>query len=167
MPPADRPVLDLPRSPLEAGLEAIALVGVTMGFAQLAVAWSGLPPVVPVHFDLSGEPNGWGPRWLLWIVPAISAVVWGGLSWAQRLGPHRFNYPWPITAGNAAAQYRLARTLLVAVKAATAALLALMIRQQILGALGRPNPGLGWLVAFFLVQGAIATIYYLRARRAR
>jgi hypothetical protein len=62
MPPADRPVLDLPRPPLEAGLEAIALVGVLVGFAQLAVAWSGLPPVVPVHFDLSGEPDGWGPR---------------------------------------------------------------------------------------------------------
>lgn len=43
--------------------------------------YSDLPPRIAIHFDLHGEPNGFGARWSLWELYAIDVfcvlVMWG------------------------------------------------------------------------------------------
>lgn len=60
--------------------------------AIATVAWyGGLPAVVPVHWDIDGKPNGYGPRAMLWLLgPGLMGamlVVGLCLPW---LSPRRF-----------------------------------------------------------------------------
>ena len=63
-----------PRSRLEWTLEGIALGGVLSPFAITALFWSELPERIAVHFDFEGQPNGWGPRALMFTIPVINSM---------------------------------------------------------------------------------------------
>ena len=38
-------------------------------------AYGALPQRIPVHFDLFGRPDGWGPRWMIFLLPLISLFL--------------------------------------------------------------------------------------------
>lgn len=42
----------------------------------LALLWRQLPDVVPMHWDLHGEIDRWGPKWTLLLLPGINAACW-------------------------------------------------------------------------------------------
>ncbi|MEG4037244.1 hypothetical protein QUA03_25885 [Microcoleus sp. S36b_A4] len=71
----------------------------------------------------------------VWIMPVVAAIIFALLTAVSRY-PHTFNYPVPITSENARRQYLLGRGLLVWLKAEICWLLAFVVRQQILVALG-------------------------------
>lgn len=53
---------------------------VTWGFvvAGLIQAWRMyrfLPARIPIHFGFRGEPDGWGKRGMIWLLPIISVVM--------------------------------------------------------------------------------------------
>ncbi|WP_071593339.1 DUF1648 domain-containing protein [Kamptonema formosum] len=104
---ANRPILSIPRSPAATVLDIVAAAGTVLSVALPVQSWKALPPVIPVHFGLSGMPDGWGAKAILWLFPALSAAIYMGLTVLSRF-PHTFNYPVPITSENAARQYRLA-----------------------------------------------------------
>lgn len=69
------------------------LAGVLLTAAVLAAtiaAYPHLPDVVPRHWDLHGVPNGYSPRWTLFLGPVLMAgillLTWG-LPW---LSPKRY-----------------------------------------------------------------------------
>ncbi len=35
----------------------------------------GLPPRIPIHFNILGRFDGWGPRWMIFFLPAISSLL--------------------------------------------------------------------------------------------
>lgn len=37
--------------------------------------YAALPSRIPVHFDLFGRPDGWGPRWMIFLLPLISLLL--------------------------------------------------------------------------------------------
>lgn len=58
-----------------------------------AYFWSQLPDPSPVHWNLAGEPDGYGPRWLLTVLPPAMNVLLVGLFYVlPRLGPWRQNF---------------------------------------------------------------------------
>ena len=40
-------------------------------FFYLANVYGSLPDTVPIHFDLFGNPDGFGPKWILWLLPGL------------------------------------------------------------------------------------------------
>ena len=52
----------------------VMLVGVT------AKSYALLPEKIATHFNLRGEPNGWGPRAVALVFPIISVVMFGTLT---------------------------------------------------------------------------------------
>jgi hypothetical protein len=118
-PISERPILDVPRTGLELLLDVAGVLALLGSYLTIALAWSKFPDRIPTHFNAAGEVNGWGPRETLWIAPGVMTLVFVVLTIAARF-PQRFNYPWPITAENAERQYRMARTLLAAVRLAVA-----------------------------------------------
>lgn len=44
-------------------------------FLYLATIYGGLPERVPIHFDWRGEPDGWGPKYILWLLPTIGVTL--------------------------------------------------------------------------------------------
>jgi uncharacterized membrane protein len=106
-----RPVLQIPRTPLDTLLEALAVLGVIAVIAITAWGWLSLPAIIPTHFGISGAPNAYGSKGSLLIVPIMSVSLYILLTFLSRF-PHIYNYPWPITPENAQRQYYLARLLL-------------------------------------------------------
>ncbi len=67
-------------------------------FAGSIMVYPSLPERFPIHFDLSGQPDGWLNRSLVsWLMlPAIAAGLAGLLELATRAGessPHLWNVP--------------------------------------------------------------------------
>ena len=68
---------------------------------------SRLPDRIPTHFDLAGNPNGWGsPRTLL-LLPVVALGIYLIIT-VVALFPSAFNYPVRVTASNRARLEELA-----------------------------------------------------------
>lgn len=121
--------------PLDWLLEGVAAVASLATIALPALFWTDLPSRVPIHFNVSGQPDGWGGRATLLVLPAIGVLAFCGLTVLARV-PRRFNYVVQITPENAAAEYAAGARLVRALKAGVAVLLADLLRRAIRVATG-------------------------------
>ena len=112
---SSRPALTLPYTPLELVLEVIAGTGLVFAVGLVVFTYGSLPDTIPTHFGVGGNPDGWGPRWMVFLLPAVELTLYLTLTFMARI-PHRLNYPWKITDANAPRQYRLARVFLGVMK---------------------------------------------------
>lgn len=164
---ANRPILSIPRSPAAAVLDIVAAAGAVLSVALPVQSWKALPPVIPVHFGLSGMPDGWGAKAILWLFPALSAAIYVGLTVMSRF-PHTFNYPVPITEENAARQYQIACELLSWLKAELICLFGWIAWRTVQVALGKAEGlGVGFVPAVVLAIFATTGFYFWQACRAR
>jgi uncharacterized membrane protein len=162
-----RPVLQWPKSSLEIGLEAAAALGILTMLYVTIKSWPLLPETIPHHFGASGKPDAWGGKWTLWLLPGTSLVLYVGLTILSQY-PHIYNYPWPITEQNAAAQYHLARTMLGALKAEIVLIFAYLQQQTIQVALGKAEGlGIAFLPIFLVLIFGTIGIYFVKAYQAR
>ncbi len=106
-----RPVLHLPRTPLEVLLEALTVFGIIAITAMTAWGWFILPAIIPTHYGLLGMPNAYGGKRSLLTIPILSVCLAVLLTVLSHF-PHWCNYPWQITIENAPRQYALVRLLL-------------------------------------------------------
>jgi len=149
-------------------LEAAALAGLLVAISAVVQAWPRLPETVPMHFDLAGEPDGWGGRRSILLLPGSALFLYLLLTGVRRLPSRWYNYPLRITEENRERQYRLARDLIVWMKAAILGMFAHLTVAIVRAALGE-SAGLGawtvplWLVVIFGLLG----VYFKRALRAR
>jgi len=70
-----RPVLQLPRTPLETLLEALTVLGLIAVIAMTVWGYSVLPAIIPTHYGLSGAPNAYGGKASLLILPILSVIL--------------------------------------------------------------------------------------------
>src|SRR4051812_925278 len=113
---AGRPVIkNLERSNSDVALESAAFLGLLFLIGISIYYYPRLPASIATHFNFKGEPDGWGSKSTLLLMPAVGVVLYAGLTVLSRF-PHLFNYPVPITESNARRQYTMARQLLSAVK---------------------------------------------------
>lgn len=165
--PSSRPVLQMPKSSLEIGLETAAALGILTMLYVTIKSWPLIPQTIPHHFGASGSPDAWGGKWTLWLLPGISLVLYVGLTILSRY-PHIYNYPWPITEKNAAAQYHLALSLIGALKAEIIVVFAYLQQQTIQVALGKAEGlGVAFLPIFLILIFGTVGIYFVKAFQAR
>lgn len=69
-----------PRSRGIAIVAAIYWVLAILPLVIVAVAFPSAPETVAIHFDLRMQPDGWGPRWQLFLLP-VGAVGFAVLTW--------------------------------------------------------------------------------------
>jgi uncharacterized membrane protein len=106
MNPKTRPKIPIPIYAIDIILEALAVL-VLLGFwFYFYNNFPALPETVPIHFNASGEPDGFGSKWWMFWLPSIATVLYVFLTLLQRI-PHRFNYPVYVTPKNAPRQYQL------------------------------------------------------------
>jgi uncharacterized membrane protein len=165
---SSRPVIhDLKRSGVDIALETLALIGVLSLAAFAAYYYPRLPQTIPTHFNFKGEPDGWGGKGVLIMLPAIGVILYTGLTVLAQF-PHIFNYPWAITEANARRQYAISRQMMSVVK------LDLVGKFfYITGAMIRTATGIGhglspWFTTLelHLLFGAVG-FYLFKAKRAQ
>lgn len=52
-------------------MHLFAAVFVALPFVYLAAIYGDLPERVPIHFDWRGQPDGYGPKAVLWLLPTF------------------------------------------------------------------------------------------------
>lgn len=164
---ATQPILRLPLSPTLVALEIAAAVGILAIALFLFQSWASLPPTIPVHFGLTGKPDAWGSKQILWILLALVVVLYLGLTVVNRF-PHTFNYPYPITEQNALRQYQLALGLMGWMKADLIWLFAFIEWQMLQVGLGASQGlGVAFLPVIMLVIFGTVGFYFRQAYLAR
>ena len=67
---------------------------VAAAFALTAATWRRLPDEMPIHWDIHGQPNGWGGRAAgALLLPTMALALWGIMTVLPSLDPRRANYP--------------------------------------------------------------------------
>jgi uncharacterized membrane protein len=57
------------------------------------VVYPRLPDRVPTHFDIRGNPNAYGPRWVPTVIfPVLILLLWGLMRGLPKIDPRRANY---------------------------------------------------------------------------
>ena len=59
-----------------------------------------LPDRIPTHFDISGQPNAWGPSSFLWFLPLVAAGLYMLLTVLGSIRYRRYNLPVAVTEAN-------------------------------------------------------------------
>jgi uncharacterized membrane protein len=83
-------------------LEAIGIACLAVLFWITYSALHGpekLPNRIPTHFDLAGNPNGWGSPATLLLVPGLAVVLYLAIS-VVSMFPGAFNFPVRVTLEN-------------------------------------------------------------------
>jgi uncharacterized membrane protein len=139
--------------------EIAAVCALVLHIVIVFQAWWTLPDQIPAHFGITGQPDRWGSKKEIWLLPALSVVIYVGMTVLSRYAP-KFNYLWEITPANAARQYQLARSLVTALKAEVIALFAIISWQSIRVAMNRAE-GLGLPFTVILALTTLTIVIYL------
>ena len=107
----ERPIIKLKLSATDLLVDRLAWAGLLFIWGFTIVSYGRLPAIIPTHFNIKGQVDGYGSKMTIWIVPAILAAMVTGISTLNKY-PHIFNYLKPITPENAQKQYLLATRLL-------------------------------------------------------
>jgi len=163
-----RPVIhNLERSNLDLALEAVAFIGLVFLIGLSIYYYSRLPASIATHFNFKGEPDGWGNKSTLFLMPVLCVILYTGLTVLSRF-PHVFNYPWTITESNARRQYAIARQLLSAVKVTLVITLSYVSWAMIQTATGNQN---GLSPRFLMLESpvlfAVIGFYFFQAKKAQ
>jgi uncharacterized membrane protein len=127
-----------------------------------------LPERIPIHFDLSGRPDGWGSRASVLFLPMVGVFVYVLMSVVVRIRPCYWNIPARVTPENAARVYGASMRLMQVVKVEAMALIGLITWLVVSSARADRTVG-GWmpLVGAAVLVGTVAAGMVVVRRRAR
>ncbi len=108
--------------------------------------------LIPSHYNLLGEVDGWGDRSFLWALPSIAFVVYIILSILQRY-PEMYNYPIKVTKKNAKSLHRLGVQLIRYIKFITIFIFAYLNNRSFSSAIEGKNSDLNLYIIGILTIG--------------
>ncbi len=151
--------------PADLILEILAIVGLLCFFGFTLYSITRVPDSVPTHFNARGNPDDYGSKTFLWMLPVIAFVVYSILSLVVRI-PEKSNYPVTITPANARRQYTLRIRLLRYLKVAIVLMFFFISYKTVMVAQANSS-GLGiWFLPVFLGIILIPLIiYFILAQR--
>ncbi len=157
-----RPRIRPERTWLDLSLTTAALAFVLASALLAIIFWPKLPDQIPTHFNTAGEPDGWGPRWVIWLLPITSMGLLGGLLGVIRY-PWVANMPVPITEENAESQYRLVNRMLRILGVIVSLTFLLLVTMTIQMAHGRPSIIAPWVLLTLIGPSIVTIVWYLIA----
>lgn len=158
-----RPRIKLKLSSHDRVIEFLGLSFLIILIAIPLFYYNQLPESIPTHFNAAGEPDGYGGRASLFLLPATGTFMYI-LMTVLEFFPHIYNYPVTITPENAESQYRLATRLLRILKTVILILFSFISWMSIRSATGE-SEGLGkmFLPVFIILTFGVVIIYLVQA----
>jgi uncharacterized membrane protein len=155
-----RPKINVSLSPLDKILESTGKLLIIIIWGLTLFVFFKLPALIPTHFNASGQPDDYGNKLTILILPIIATLVYLGLTKLNQ-HPHTFNYINSITEDNAEKQFTIATRMLRVLKIALLIIFSHIILFTYLTSSGVSN-GLGvGLLPFTLGIVLIPIIFYI------
>ncbi|WP_340401611.1 DUF1648 domain-containing protein [Paenibacillus sp. FSL H8-0079] len=154
----DRPKIAIKKTKLEIAIDVTTIILFVIFTVYFTQQWRTLPNELPIHFNMKGEPDGWGGKWVAWIPLIIGLILWIGLSKLEKY-PHTYNYL-NLNLENAERQYKNARIMINIMKAEIT-ILFMYISWMIIGSSSEKESAInnGWipiLIFIIVLFGSIA-----------
>lgn len=160
-----QPKIKVEKEQIDHILTMLALIGIVFMILVIALYYSKLPDHIPVHFNAAGEPDRFGNKKTIMILPILGIITVIGMHFLSKI-PHTYNYLVEITEQNAHYQYQKASRLMAAINAIITWMFSYILWASIQVALGNWN-GLGsaFLVLSMLVLFITIFYYILQSKK--
>lgn len=162
-----RPRIKISRTAADWAIDFIAFAFLVALVAIPAINYNSLPDSIPTHFNAAGQPDDWGGRGTLWLLPATGLFFFILMTIVEQF-PQIYNYPVEITEENAERQYRNAVRLIRVLKTVILMIFSFLSFKTIQTATGSAS-GLGkaFLPVFLLMTFGIILIYIVKSLNSR
>ncbi|WP_181368960.1 DUF1648 domain-containing protein [Flavobacterium pallidum] len=120
------PKIKILLTPFDKAIESLCWLLIISIWILVFVNYPKLPDIIPIHFDLSGNADGFGAKENLFALPIVITILAIGLSFLNKF-PHIFNYMAAITPGNAIRQYTLATRFIRFLKLGTVIIFGMIV----------------------------------------
>ncbi len=100
-----RPRIKVPFKTVDIIIEFTSITLLVLMWSYCVVNYFDLPDTIATHFNATGEPDGYGSKHTVWIIPIVATVMYVGLFVLNKY-PHIHNYMVNITEDNALKNYR-------------------------------------------------------------
>jgi len=100
----NRPKIIVPLTKSDYCFEIATAIALIICWLLPVLLFPNLPDTIPTHYGLNGRPDDWGSKVSIFLLPAITTILYLGLTVLNRF-PHVFNYTVKITSDNAKQQY--------------------------------------------------------------
>jgi uncharacterized membrane protein len=111
----ERPILAIKLTLFDKILEGFTFVTLLAFWVYTLLHYKKLPEVIPTHFDVMGQPDGYGLKWTIFALPVASILFYLALIFLVNY-PHKFNYAVPITKKNALVLYTISTQMIRVLK---------------------------------------------------
>jgi uncharacterized membrane protein len=161
----NQPKIVPPRTSLQQLLNTLSLVTLIGFVIFFLLKWPGLPDPIPRHYNAAGEPDAYGSKYTLMILPLLSIAIYFTFNYFNQK-PYIFNYPVKITEENAERQYTLAMNMMSSIS--TGVILTFFyISWRTVSIAYQEASSLGWwFMPVFLLLTFVPIIIYLRQSNA-
>lgn len=145
--------------------ETVSIAGLLTAAWLVVAHWHTLPARVPIHFGVTGEPNGWGSPHTFVLFPLVALFTWALLS-VIVLYPQTFNYPMKTSASGRERMAPMAEEMISWIKLETIWMFAGITWSAVRAARGE-GVGMARTVVALGVTATIGTaiLYGLRLQR--
>ena len=162
-----RPKIKLSRSAIDWLTDIIAFALLVLLIAIQVMNYGNLPDTIPTHFNAAGQPDGYGGKGTLWLLPATGMFMYLMMTVIEQF-PQIYNYPVEITATNAERQYGIATRLIRILKTLILLVFTFLSYKTIETATGKAS-GLGkaFLPVFLLITFGVVIFYIVKSVNSR
>lgn len=162
----ERPKIKPPLQSFDVVFEIAALLGLAALWWLAASNYNQLPERIPTHFGFDGNPDGFGPKSRIWLLPVLGLVLYLFMGYLARK-PHTYNYAVKITPENAEREYSLATRILRGLRAFIMLLFAYLVWGTVTTAQGSADGLSTWALLITLVVTLGTTFGYVARNKTQ
>lgn len=107
--------IKLPTTPYQLILNILSFLVLAGHLLFLLIIWSRIPDVVPTHFDINGNVDGYGGKGTLLMLPVVNVIMYPLLCLLERF-PDLWNVPGKVTPLNQLWIYGNTKSMLITLK---------------------------------------------------
>jgi uncharacterized membrane protein len=127
---SDRPKLKIELTTFDKIMEILGWIFMIALWSMTINSYNQLPDIIRTHFNLKGEVDGYGEKWMVLLVASIATILFLAMTFLNKF-PHRFNYLTVITKDNVLRQYTIATRVIRFLKILMVAIFLLTTYQTI------------------------------------
>ena len=158
----ERPHIKIEKDSLMKAAQMVAILSVIVCWALALYYYTKFPASIPIHFDAAGNPNNFGAREIIFLLPMLATILVLGINWLAKY-PHILNYAQEVTEQNAAKLYRASIKMLYIVCAIVGFILMVCVI-SISGAVFNEGHKMdNWSLPIILVLSGMLTVYSIMA----
>jgi uncharacterized membrane protein len=154
----ERPIIKLKLSFIDHALNIVSIAVTSLMWIYVIVKYPQLPEIIPTHYGADGLVDGYGDKWSIFMLPAITSIIIVLFNILNRY-PHKFNYLTTITKENAEKQYQQSTRILRILQFNISLLFSYIVYKSVRGALTNYSSLEWWFLPVLLISMIAPTFY--------